>query len=146
MPVIDLGVNFEDVKDQDVFEPMPVGTYDFTVASVESKSSATGRPMLKWTLDVSHDGKARKLFNNTVLPWNNPQTGQLDIGGVGMLVAQCKAVGLPWSGGALSTEDYVGRGGQVKVSQKTKQVKSADGTYVDDPNGQIVNDIQGFEY
>ena len=146
MPEIDLGVNYDDVQDEDKFEAAPGGVYSFIVASIEPKTSAKGRPMLKWTLDFQHEGKTRKLFNNTVLPWLNPETGELDAGGVGMLVAQCKAVGLPWTGQKFVTEGYIGRGGSVEVVQKIRQVKDVTGNYVDDPDGQLVNEVKKFVY
>jgi hypothetical protein len=146
MPEIDLGVDYTDVQDEDKFEAAPPGTYQFTVKGVEPKTASTGRPMLKWTLGFNHEGKEYKLFNNTVLPWNNPATGELDVGGVGMLVAQCKAVGLPWTGNKFKTEDYIGRGGTVEVVQKIRQVREASGSYVDDPNGDVVNDVGKFVY
>ena len=146
MPEIDLGVNYEDVQNEDKFEPAPVGVYPFTVASIEPKTSGKGRPMLKWTLEFQHDGKTKKLFNNTVLPWLNPETGELDAGGVGMLVSQCKAVGLPWPGQKFITEDYLNRGGSVSVGQQLRQMKDSTGNYGDDPDGDIVNVIKKFVY
>ena len=146
MPEIDLGVNYEDVKDEDKFEAAPGGVYQFIVASIEPKTSGKGRPMLKWTLEFQYEGKTRKLFNNTVLPWINPESGELDAGGVGMLVAQCKGVGLPWTGQKFMTEEYIGRGGSAEVVQKPRQIKAGTGNYVDDPNGEVVNDVKKFIY
>jgi len=145
MPVIDLNVDFEDVQDEDAFKPLPEGTYDFTVQSVEQATSKKGRPMLKWTYSIVHDKKEHKLSYYTVLPWM--VDGQVDTGGVGMLVGATKAVGIPWTGQQLVTEDYLGAKGSMIVSQKPKQVKGPDGTYVDDPDSDtMVNDIKGFVY
>jgi len=139
MPEIDLGVNYDDVQDEDKFTVAPGGAYPFIVASIEPKTSGKGRPMLKWTLDFQFEGKTLKIFNNTVLPWLNPETGDLDAGGVGMLVAQCKAVGLPWTGQKFVTEGYLGRGGTMNVIQQLRQVKDGSGNYIDDPDGEQVN-------
>ena len=144
MPVIDLGVDYSDVQDMDVFEPLPNGTYDFIVKSVEEKTAASGRPMLKWVFAVNHEGKDYQLFYNTVLPWYHD--GELDMGGVAMLVGTTKALGKPWTGQQLNTEDYIGAAGAAEVYQKPKQVKQADGSYADDPSGQAVNDIRKFVY
>lgn len=144
MPVIDLGVNFEDVKDLDVFEPLPEGTYEFIVGSVESKTAASGRPMLKWTLNINYEGKEHRLFMNTVLPWFH--NGEMDAGGVFMLVGLTKALGRPWTGQQMVTEDYIGLPGVAEVVQKPKQVKQIDGSYADDPNAVPVNDIKKFIY
>lgn len=152
MPTVDLGVDFEDVKDSDQIQPMPAGVYEFQVESVEPKTASTGRPMLKWTLSIinNEEFKGRKLFNNTVLPWTNPQTGEKDINVFG-LVAQCKAVGVPWTGMSLNTEDYVGRPGQVEVVQKKKQTKqinpdTGQEEWMDDDDAPPVNDIKKFIY
>jgi len=144
MPTINLGVDFSDVKDSDVFEPLPNATYDFTVYSVEEKTAASSRPMLKWVLTIIHEGKERKLFYNTVLPWM--KDGEWDLSGMGMLVGLTKALGKPWTGTQLSTEDYLGLAGRADVHQKPKQIKQSDGSYADDPSGGAVNDIRKFVY
>ena len=143
-PMIDLGVDYSDVQNEDIFTPLPNGTYDFITSSVEAKNSMAGRPMIKWTFTVNHEGKEYKLFYNTVLPWE--KDGEWDVGGVGMLVSVCKALGQPWTGKGLNTEDYVGVGGSCEVIQKPKQIKGSDGVYADDPSGQVVNDIAKFVY
>jgi len=146
MPVIELNVDFSDVQDEDVFQPLPPGTYSFTVQSVEEATSQKGRPMLKWTYAIVHEGKEYKLSYYTVLPWL--VDGKIETGGVGMLVAATKAVGIPWTGQQLVTEDYLGAEGTMEVTQKPKQVKDPEsGKYVDDPDSdQKVNDIKRFVY
>jgi hypothetical protein len=147
MPVVDLGVDYTDVQNEDKFEPLPGGTYDFTIAAVESKQSAKGRPMIKWKLAVNHDGQRRVLFYNTVLPWDNPETGELDAGGVGMLVGLCKAVGKPWTGSSIDTDSYVGLGGTAEVVQKPGRSQDpATGEWVEDPNADPQNDVKKFVY
>lgn len=143
-PMIDLGVDFADVKDLDTFDPLPNGTYDFIVKSVEPKTAASGRPMLKWVFSVTHEGKPYQLFYHTVLPWYHD--GEMDMNGVGMLVSTTKALGRPWTGQQLVTEEYLGLAGACEVVQKTKQTKQLDGSYADDPNGGVVNDIKRFVY
>ena len=145
MPVIDLNVDFTDVQDEDVFTPLPPGTYSFTVQSVEATTSKKGRPMLKWTYAIVHEAKEYKLSYYTVLPWM--VDGQVDTGGVGMLVSATKAVGIPWTGQQLVTEDYLGAEGTMEVIQKNKQVPGPDGKYIDDPESDTkVNDIKRFVY
>jgi len=148
MPTIDLGVDYEDVKDQDKFPLLDNGTYEFRVKRIQEVKASNGRPMLKWSHAIINPttGHDHTIFNNTVLPWVPPNETELDTGGVGMLVQQCKAVGLPWTGGKLNTDDYIGRVGQLEIKQKTRQVKGPAGTYVDDPNGEQVNEIARFVY
>lgn len=154
MPTIDLGVNYEDVKDEDQFAPMPNGTYEFTVAEVDvqaSKSSTPpGRPMLKWTLKFPFENSERQLSTYTVLPWVVDED-QI-VSGVGQLVAITKAIGQPWVGQKIVTEDYLGKKGKAVIKQKQSQMKDDDGnsptfgTYIDDPDGGLVNDIKKFVY
>jgi len=146
MPTIDLAVDFDDVKDEDVFKPLPPGTYEFTVQSVESTTSKKGRPMLKWTYAIVHEKKEHKLSYYTVLPWM--VDGQVDTSGVGMLVSATKATGIPWTGQSLITEDYLGATGSMEVVQKPRQVLDPESDkYIDDPDSEIpVNDIKKFIY
>uniref|UniRef100_A0A6M3IH42 DUF669 domain-containing protein n=1 Tax=viral metagenome TaxID=1070528 RepID=A0A6M3IH42_9ZZZZ len=149
MPTIDLGVNFEDVKDSDLFPVVPNGTYPFLVKSVEAVNAQNGRPMLKWKIEIIDptDGKAVNLFINAVLPWTPPGESELTVTGLQTLVGICKATGVPWTGKDLNTEDYVGRNGTgAKVVQKLKQEKNSAGEYVDNTDGVMVNEVKGFVY
>ena len=147
---IDLGVDFNDVKDMDQFPVLPNGNYDFTILKIESKQTTggktPGRPQLKWTLGFHHPetGQKLQLFYNTVLPWIPPGQSELDISGVGMLVALCKEVGLPWAGRTIDPGAYLGRSGKAVVSQEKKNMKDASGNWVPDPNGKVQNKIDGM--
>lgn len=149
---IDLGVNFEDVKDMDKFPVLPVGTYPFTVTKIDSKqtgagSKTPGRPMLMWTLNFNHPETGQKvpLTYHTVLPWLPPGQSELDVSGVGMLVSMCKGLGLPWAGTTIDPQAYLGRSGTAAISQKKRQMKDpASGAWVDDPNGAPVNNVDNI--
>ena len=128
MPIIDMAVDFDDIKDLDKGPPpLDSGTYQIQVASIEQKvtgpsSKTPGRPMLLWWIEViDHpEHRGRRLPYNTVLPWINPSAPpgeERDTSGCGLLVALCKNVGMPWTGGQLVTEDYIGRTGSVLVGQ-----------------------------
>ncbi len=124
MPMIDMGVDFEDVKNSDSFEPVPSATYEFQVRDIKFKetgehSKTPGRPMLCWEIELINDPAVagRRLFYNTVLPWVNPATGQQDTAGCGLLVAMAKGVGKPWTGTQISTDEYLGSMGFVLVGQ-----------------------------
>ena len=153
MPTINLGVDYATVEHEDVIKPMPGGTYPFTVADVEEAiSKASGRPMLKWSFRVPYENGERRMTSYSVLPWE--KDGEMDMSGVGMLVSITKALGLPWTGQELVTEDYLGRGGTMEVKQKHPQVKDEElgsatyGKYVNDPDPDAtpVNDIKKFVY
>ena len=155
-PTIDLNVDYNDVKDSDKFPVVPGGTYAFVVKDIETTQAGSGRPMLNWQLTVTDPdtNKPINVFHRTVLPWIPPGQTSLDVGGVFMLVGACKGVGLPWEGGKITTENYIGRGGQVKLKQVTKNVKNDGdiapdkpiGEYVPDPEGEQVNEVEKFIY
>lgn len=127
MPIVDLGVDFDEVKDMDQFEVLDSGTYEFQVRNVDvtqtgETSKTPGRPMLKWELEIIGHPTAngRRLFYNTVLPWVNPaKPGERDTSGCGLLVAIAKGVGKPWTGGQINTDEYLGLTGFVEVGQGT---------------------------
>lgn len=146
MPELDLGVPFSDVENSDTFDPMPAATYEFQVMSGEQTTTAEDRPMIKWILAIinNEEFKGRQLFYNTPLPWNNPATGQRDIGGIGLLVGLCKGVGHMWEGNTFAPEPVIGLTGQVEVKQRQKKEKNAEGKYV--ATDEIVNEVKKFVY
>ena len=147
MPTIDIGVDFSDVQDMDKFPVIPNGTYPVTARNIDAKPSSKGRPMLTWWFDAIDEatGDKASIPYNTVLPWE--KDGEIDVSGCGMLVQVCKALGLPWTGKKLNTEDYIGRSGMAEIIQQRKQTKDPDtGAYVDDPSGDKVNAIKKFIY
>ena len=146
MPTINLGVNYDDVKDMDEFLVVPGGTYQYTVKSITEKTSQAGRPMLNWQLEVIDPVTTRPVtvFHTTVLPWM--ENGEMNVKGCGMLVAATKAVGLPWTGQSLNTEDYIGRSGSVALKVTKMQKKNAEGKYEDDPDGKERNEVEKFIY
>ncbi len=150
-PIVDLGVSYEDVKHMDEFPVVPNASYPFVVKKCDQvktgpNSKTPGRPMFKWHLEITDPDTQRPviLWYNSVLAWIPPGESEIEVNGLGNLVAICKATGLPWTGGIINSDDYMGRGGTVKVSQKTKQTLQ-DGEYKDDPSGKKVNEVDGFE-
>lgn len=150
MPEIDLGVDFSDVKDEDKYPVVPNGTYPFIVKGVESvRSQNTNRPMLKWKLEITDPQTQRPLVitHNTVLPWTPPGGTELVTSGVGMLVQICKAIGKPWTGKTIQTEEYLGQTGRVMIVQAVRNIKDpATGQYIPDPDGDVRNEVSGFDY
>ena len=146
MPEFELGVPYSEVENSDLFEPMPAGTYEFQVLESTFGDTAAGRPMFKWVLGIinNEEYKGRQLFYNTPMPWNNPNTGQKDISGIGLLVALMKSLRQTWEGGTFTSETYVGLSGKVEVKQKQKMELGPVGKYV--PTDEIVNDVKKFVY
>jgi hypothetical protein len=102
--------------------------------------------MLNWQLEVIDPVTTRPvtIFHITVLPWM--ENGEMNVKGCGMLVAATKAVGLPWTGQSLNTEDYIGRSGSVALKVTKMQKKNAEGKYEDDPDGKERNEVEKFIY
>jgi len=148
MPIVDLNVDFSQVQDEDKYPVVPNGEYDFTIVACDHATTQAGRPQIKWRLEVMDPdtNKPVKIGYNTVLPWVTPE-GKQDAGGVGLLVSLCKAVGLPWTGTQLDTDDYIGRIGRAVVVQKPGRVQNEEGKWVndDDPSNKV-NDIKKFVY
>ena len=144
MPVIDLGVNFDDVKELDEWVVVPGGTYSYSVMAIDQKNTQKGRPMLVWRLQVTDPASSRpvSVFYNTVLPFM--ENNEMNVKGCGMLVSVCKNLGLPWTGQSLNTEAYIGRSGNVKLKITKAAKKNAAGEYEEDPNGKERNEVEGF--
>lgn len=145
---IDLGVDFENVKDEDKFPLLPTGAQPFVVEKIEKvltgpNAKTPNRPMLKWTLGFNHPEKGThmQLTFNAVLPWIPPNTTEMDVSGVGQLVAICKAVGLPWAGQKLDPTAYLGRGGTANIIQRKRNKQNEEGKWVEDPNSDPQNDF-----
>ena len=148
MPTIDLGVDFGTVQEMDKFPLLPNGVHPFVVEKIEltqtgPNSKTAGRPMLKWTLGFNHpdNGQHLNLTYMTVLPWIPPGTTEMDVSGVGQLVAICKATGQPWAGQKLDPDIYIGRGGAANIIQRKRNKQNEEGKWVEDPNSDPQNDF-----
>jgi len=146
MPTINLGVDYEDVKNLDDFPVVPGGTYPFTIRVAKDGTTNAGRPKIFWGLEVIDpaSNKPTSIPHNTVLPWM--KDGEMDVSGVGMLVQICKAVGLPWTGKSLDTEAYLGRSGTVTVKIERRNKQDPTGNWVPDPDGKEQNVVDKFIY
>lgn len=150
MVYVDLGVDYDDVQHEDEYPTVPGGSYPFEIRKVEQTETQNGRPQFTWQLVVERpdDGRQVVITHRTVLPWNNPVTGELDVSGVGMLVAVTKAVGILWQGEGIDTDAYIGAQGVVKLRLKNRRIQGDDGTWRADPDPDApkVNEVDRFEY
>jgi len=145
MPTIDIGIDYEELKRLTAQQAVPNGKYPFTLKSMEPTQTSKGRPMFKCQLGIKDEnGGDHTLFYNALLPYM--YNGQMDVTGCFTLVGLCGALGKPWTGGTIVTEDYVGRSGIADVVQKPKQVKdpSDPNKYIPDPEAPPVNEVKGF--
>ena len=116
---IDLGIDFETAEKEVAESRKPVTPGDYTVQVTNitpgqsgSESKTPGRPYLNWELTVVGHSEftGKKVWMITSLPWADASNGnRLLTSGINFLVDITKALGQPWQGGKLRTEEYHGR-------------------------------------
>ena len=107
-PIVEMGVDFNLAQKQAELAtaPAPTSVYTLQVTSVEAGVSKKGRGRLMWMLqivnavDPSLNGKKVSYFTN--IPTHDDMTG------VGFVVQLTKALGKPWNGTTLNTDEYLG--------------------------------------
>lgn len=108
MPVIDLGINFETaaVEAEKFRNPAPDGIYQLQCKSCGVHISDKGNQSLEWIFSIVNcpdqaiNGKRVRKY--TALPSGG------SLSGIGFLVDITRALGRPWSGAQLTTEEYIG--------------------------------------
>lgn len=126
MPELDIGCDFDAAEK--LSGAIPEGDYKVQVSEVKlgetgANSKIPGTPKIDWEFTVieHQEFAGRKLFMTTPV---SP-----DGKGLNYLVALTKALGKPWSGKSLNTENYVGLSCRARVIQ-------------DEYNGAINNKIK----
>lgn len=107
-PIVEMGVDFNLAQKQSslAMSPAPAGVYTLQVISVEGGVSKRGKGRLMWMLQIVNateptlNGKKVSYFTN--IPTADDMTG------VGFVVQLTKALGKPWNGTSLNTDDYIG--------------------------------------
>lgn len=107
-PIIELGVNFTTAQEASnaLMLPAPTGVYQLQVNGIELGQTKKGKQRLMWIMqivnstDSSLNGKKVSYFTN--IP------SAVDVSGVGFLVQITNALGKPWSGSVINTDDYLG--------------------------------------
>lgn len=125
---IDLGLDFEKAEAIVAEQRRAPTPGDYTLQCTDIKpgvsgdqSKVPGRPMLNFELSIVNnaDFSGKKVFYNTMLPYADPLNGnKLLTSGLGFLVDLTKALGQPWTGGKLRTEDYIGRTCNATLGQE----------------------------
>lgn len=112
MPEIEIGIDFDTAEKMS--GPMPDGDYDVqcidaSLGETGPNSKNPGTPKIDWQFEVINnsnpDYNGRRLFSTTVISQS----------GSGSLVALTKALGKPWKGTKISTDDYLGCSCKAKV-------------------------------
>ena len=134
MPTIELGMTCTDAQEQanKDFEILPIGSYTMVCTSVEQATSKNGRPRLDFMLEVVENGNPD--FNGKGIRYFAPLPHEGNTKGMGFLTQVCVALGKPWAGASLNTEDYQGRTCTANVEQNPSKT---------DPT-KIFNNIKSF--
>lgn len=109
MPQIDLGCSTDQAQEQMERDQLklPPGSYKMLCVACELGQTKKGRPQLTFELEViehsNPDFNGKKLFYYAPLPDGT------NMKGIGFLVNITKALGKPWEGTKMNTEDYLTR-------------------------------------
>lgn len=138
---IEIGLDFMAAEQEVTESRKPAEIGDYTLQVIEIRASASGptskvpgRPMLGWELAIighpTYNGK--RVFYNTMLPYADPNNGnKLNTSGISFLVDITKALGQPWQGGKLRTEEYIGKTCRatigIEVNPKTGEQRNSIG-------------------
>lgn len=127
MPIIDLGINFQDAEQEAnaALKPMEPGFYEFEVLSIElmEKLTSAGQKRLKWTLKILSEPYANKKVNHfTTMPSRG------NTAGVSFLIGFLKLLGAEYDGSLFDTDRYIGLKGignfQISSDGKWNELKT----------------------
>lgn len=107
MPLLDLGVSYNEAKVEGDKQKLrlTIGQYKLMCKEVALKKSSKDTPQAEWSFDVvdnvNPDFNGKQLKTWTPLPVNG------NLKGIGFLVDVTAALGKPWTGDKLNTDDYI---------------------------------------
>lgn len=108
MPIVEIGCTVEEANVQSERDKITLipGSYKLMCMEIEAGESSKGRPQLKFTFNVADhpnaDFNGKKLMYWCSLPHAGSSAG------IGFLLDVTTALGKPWQGASLVTEDYIG--------------------------------------
>ena len=114
MVEINLGIEHGEAEEEakEAMKTLPPGTYDLScIGCKPGEYSKTKRPMLEFEFEVvnSSEWNGKKLRHTCPLPENGNNSG------IGFLTEVTRALGNPWTGASINTEDYIQRSCQANV-------------------------------
>ena len=118
MAKVELGMDFNSAQGavDEERKQVPTGTYRGRCFKCEltqtgPKSKSPGRPMLVFHMELVNagefDGKEFRYW--AVLPHGDTQTG------LGNLIAATNALGKPWEGSSIDTDDYLSKEAEINL-------------------------------
>ena len=121
MAKIELGMDFNTADNavKEERKSVPTGTYRSRCFKCEltqtgPKSKSPGRPMLVFHMELVNagefDGKEFRYW--AVLPHGDVQTG------LGNLIAATTALGKPWEGSSIDTDDYLMKEAEINLMEE----------------------------
>ena len=134
MVEIALGMDFSKAEEKSEEEKrvLPSGTYDLNCTGCKpGVYSKTKRPFIEFQFEVINDQEwnGKKLRHTCPLPWEGNNSG------IGFLVDTTKALGNPWTGDSLNTEDFVSRSCRANIINTDPN---------EDDKGRIFANIKSF--
>ncbi len=114
MVEINLGLSHDEGEAQakEAMKVLPPGTYELVCTGCKPGVYATSkRPHLEFEFEVVNDSEysGKKLRHTCPLPENGNNSG------IGFLTEVTRALGNPWTGASIMTEDYLQRGCSANV-------------------------------
>ncbi len=108
MPVIEIGVDFNkaQIESEKVMLPAPAGVYALQVLNIESGVTQKGKGRLMWIMQVVNS--TDPTFNGKKVNYFTNIPTATELSGIGFLVQVTKALGKPWGGTSINTDDYIG--------------------------------------
>jgi len=125
MPIVDLKTSFDDAKEESdkLMQPLPAGPYEVLCNACTLEQYKSGRPCVKFEFSVVGNANpvlnGKKIFHSCPLPHNGTNSG------LGFLVDVTKALGSPWAGSSINTDDYPGRTATANIIQEPDKVNPA---------------------
>lgn len=147
IPDID-GLSFSDAEKATQREVMSDGVYKLRITPrTYYKPTKEGRPSILWILEFVDHPKAAGVLINSVLPWVPPEniakdkglkTGELDTGGLFVLVNLVKATKRPWKGGKIVIQNLINENIGAEFMAEVKK------TPHHTRSGEFMNDIERY--
>ncbi len=113
MVEINLGLSHEEAnaESQEAMKTLPPGAYDLSCTGCKPDQYGSGRPCIQFEFEVVNHAEfnGKKLRHSCPLPYQGSNSG------IGFLVDVTTAMGVPWTGASINTEDYVSRSCRANV-------------------------------
>ncbi len=139
----EMGISYNQAEEENTFTILPEAVHEVMVKDIKLTHASSGRPMLEWLFEVINNPefKSRKIYERTVLPWHDGT--EFITSGLFRITNLTAALGMPWEGEKLYTEDYMGKTCAIKVIHKPYAGKNLE-YYDENGIGNPMPEIKSF--